>query len=343
MARRSFKIALLSLLLLGVLMRSDGQAENLISNTASSDVVHPWNLGVLTAGATYSTTIEIKNPSTETHNTLEVSVRNAPWLRIVGSPTADIPPGGSSRIEASLDLHGLRPGSYGGWVLVKCVTCPSTPRCPAPVVKLQMRLFVSDPPSFSLARNQSGFVSSYEFGPANVVTTLENFEDNSVVRIDSPSFGNLVELSLPRGSTFPQNMSEMVIGDGFRRADPAEQLSLLINMARSADLIAEELDGVESEEILLVISALPDLLAVPFEKEPIAQGNEEPVYIPVIGLNDGVCHGACGPKCDWCFCRRGLCVCDVRLACYLHDSCCGSWANFFDCGPCIFAQPFGLP
>lgn len=261
----------------------------------------------------------------------------------------------SKQLEVRFDATGLRSKTYRGKVIIDCLDCKQGPGCKQDRDELAVEMIVikpsvegvstkpaqSDEGSFTLTRLKDGFSAKYIFSQKTIFTELRREGNRSVVSVREASLGGILNMEIP--STFPsfsskeafEHAGRFVVEDGLRRAPPKDQVLLLTTIARSSGMIARELEGKESESTLLAVQALPKFLGIRLERSGAnVSGANDTVDMIVIGPNDGVCNGACGIKCDWCFCRGRWCLCEVNLFCILHDACCHAVPDFWDCFPC---------
>lgn len=307
------------------------------------------NLGTFSAGARFTTVIAAHNVSCKGKHDFEIVVRDTAWLTTAGSGTLTrIRKGSRKSTNLVVDLAGLAPGSHRGRVEVRCITCPPPPKCYQNltsldlVVNVREAVVAQDPattpsdPAFKLERFQGGFIARYHSLGGEILTELHRVGEESVVRVDMPTLGNLVELTIaPPASSFsivdePDRASRLVLGTGFLSAGLEEQARILSLLSESTAAILPELVGEESEPVLHAIESIPYFVGLRLERGDV----EKEEHIIMVGRNDGTCHGACGPGCDWCLCSTRWCACEVNLFCLAHDSCCGAWRDFFNCFPC---------
>lgn len=88
-----------------------------------------WDLGVLTTGRTYPTTLAAANAFCPGRHDFEIRVEGAPWLRVTGTPLLeDVAVGETKTTGALVDLTGVAPGEHRGTVSIRCLDCPPTCR-----------------------------------------------------------------------------------------------------------------------------------------------------------------------------------------------------------------------
>lgn len=248
----------------------------------------------------------------------------------------------SNQLEVRFDATGLKSKTYKGKVIIECLDCKQEPGCKQDRDELAVEMVVikptkpTDEGSFALTKLHDGFSAKYSFREKTIFTEFHRQENRSTVSVREASLGGIMKMEIPpESASFLdkeafQNAGRFVVEDGFGRAPLKDQVLLLPILARSSQRFARELKGKESEPRLAAVEAFPKLLASQLER---SEGTYTAQRI-MLGPNDGLCHGACGIKCDWCYCTSRWCVCEVNLFCYLHDSCCKAVPNFWDCFPC---------
>lgn len=82
------------------------------------------SLGQAAPGTIDTFEVEARNQSCDQPQDFKFVPRNLPWLKLVnGSAVKGIARGRSKKLVARIDLTGLRPGRYSGWLDVVCETC----------------------------------------------------------------------------------------------------------------------------------------------------------------------------------------------------------------------------
>lgn len=349
--------------------------------TASEPQASPaivWDLGTLAGQKTYPTTITAANLSCRGKHSFSIFIVDTPWLRVTGPPTLEKISMGESKVtNAVVDPRGLDPGEYRGRVVIRCTSCPPPPKCQQNLSELEVRMSVHEDPappggardisastlsdqahadlgkgteglppskeSFRVRDRNNGLVADYSFLDRSMVLEFSHAERGSLFRARDAALGEIIRLKIPApASTFSsreaiEGAGELVVGERFRRARAEEQLMLLTMLERVVRLVEQELQSTEPESTIVAIRAIPKLVGTQLE----GGGVSDKPGIIVVGPNDGRCHGACGPGCSWCLCLSRRCACEVNFLCYLHDSCCGAWEDFFNCFPCTWESGWG--
>lgn len=89
-----------------------------------------WDLGPRHVGEVYPVKIAAENRNCRGKQTFAISIEETPWLRLTGPATLQrIGRGQGKTTEAEVDLRGMRPGLYRGYILIECLTCPPPPKC----------------------------------------------------------------------------------------------------------------------------------------------------------------------------------------------------------------------
>lgn len=82
------------------------------------------SLGQAVPGTVDTFEVEARNQSCDQPQDFKFVPRNLPWLKLVnGNAVKGIAHGRSKKLVARIDLTGLRPGPYSGWLDVVCETC----------------------------------------------------------------------------------------------------------------------------------------------------------------------------------------------------------------------------
>ena len=315
-----------------------------------------WDLGTLDGAKSYPTTITAANLSCRGRHSFSISVVDAPWLKLVGPAVLEKISIGESKVsEAVVDPRGLGAGEYQGRVVIRCTSCPPPPKCQQNLSELEVRMKVAAGPAGSTERpeipreesdsfdvkdrSQGGLVAEYRFRGRTLTVELRRAEGKAQFIARDDALGEIVRMKIPEPvASFStkeafQGAGELVIGEGFRRARADEQLTVLTLIERASHFVEQELKGVEPESTIAAFRAASKFVVIRMES---GGGEDDAQFIIAVGPNDGRCHGACGPGCDWCACYSRWCACEVNLFCYVHDSCCGAWSDFFNCGPCTW-------
>lgn len=310
------------------------------------------SLGTHSPGARFTTAIAAHNVSCKGRHDFQLVLRDASWLTWPGSSDLKgIRKGKKKSTKVVVDTAGLPPGTHRGVVEVQCITCPPPPKCFQDRTAVELVLSIRatqhvdtdgrlggpgspNETELQFNRNQRGFVARYRSEGREVVTEMVRERDHSIVRVDIPTIGNLLELTVPPVASFsmvdePDRVSRLTLGPGFRGVQLEEQTKLLVLLSQSTAVLVPKLVGEEDDVTIHMIEAIPHFVGMQLEQDDMEKIDQ----IIMVGLNDGKCHGACGPGCSWCFCRSLLCACEVNDFCYWHDSCCGAWLEFFNCRP----------
>lgn len=318
-----------------------------------------WDLGTLDGTKTYPTTITAANLSCRGRHTFAISIVDTPWLRLAGPAVLEKISMGESKVsDAVVDPRGLRAGEYRGRIEIRCTSCPPPPKCQQNLSELEVRMRVGagaagkmeqpespreEGESFTVKDRSQGLVAEYGFRGRTLTIEFRRAGGKAEFSARDAVLGEVFRLRIPEPA--PAFLSKeafegagnLAIGEGFRRAKVNEQVTVLALIDRASRLAEEELKGVEPESTTVAFRAVSRFIAVKMEG---GGGQGEPQYIIAVGPNDGRCHGACGPGCGWCACSARWCACEINLFCYAHDSCCGAWEDFFNCGPCTWERPW---
>ncbi len=319
-----------------------------------------WDLGTLAADRTYPTSVTASNQSCRGKHRFSIAIAGAPWLQLAGPATIDgLAPGQSRSVPAVVDPRGLAAGVHAGTIAIRCLDCPPPPKCQQDLVELTVRLTIAAPaaaadvpaaPSAPPGEAPSAAADTWQvrdrgarlvaehtyLGRTLTLEVQPGSDGGGTFSAHDPQLGVVVAVRFPSPvASFmdpeaARTAGDLEIGAGLRGAKVDEQLLTLTRLDLAGRRLENELQGREYEGLVTAIRGTPGLVANHLETD-----NQESSHLRLmVGPNDGRCHGACGPGCDWCGCTTRWCVCEVNLFCYVHDSCCQAWPHFFDCFPC---------
>ena len=100
-----------------------------------------WDLGTLSTGRIYNTTVTAKNISCSGKHGFSIRVEGENWLRITGPQELEkIKRGSSKTTDSVVDLRDQPPGEYRNRLLIDCLTCP--PSCSQDLQVINVKVIV---------------------------------------------------------------------------------------------------------------------------------------------------------------------------------------------------------